>query len=115
METINRVNDIIRQQVDSVHETEEKYKEIFKAVELSVAALENLNVSEQKMEQKKGEILDTIQNLSAIAEENAASTEEASAAVIQQTDSMSEIVNAGRSLSSLAEELTNSVRKFKIK
>jgi methyl-accepting chemotaxis protein len=84
-------------------------------VEVSVKAIENLNISESNMEMKKAEILDTIQGLSAIAEENAASTEQASASVIQQATSMTQIVEASRSLSSLAEELTLSVSKFKIK
>ena len=115
VETIQRVNEIVKEQVQSVEETEAKYKEIFKAVEQSVEAIESLNVSEKNMEKKKAEILDTIQSLSAIAEENAASTEEASAAVTQQTGSMGQIVDASRSLSQLAEELSHSVSKFKIK
>jgi len=115
VETIHKVNEIISEQVDSVTDTEEKYKEIFKAVEQSVEAIENLNISEKNMEEKKGEILDTIQNLSAIAEENAASTEEASAAVTEQSTSMTQIVDASKSLSQLAEELTYSVSKFKVK
>ena len=101
VETIHKVNEIIKEQVNSVKETEDKYKEIFKAVEESVDAIENLNISEKNMEHKKTEILDTIQNLSAIAEENAASTEEASAAVTQQSNSMSQIVDASHSLSKL--------------
>ncbi len=63
---------------------------------------------------KKAEILDTIQSLSAIAEENAASTEEASAAVTEQSTSMGQIVDASRSLSKLADELTQAVSKFKV-
>lgn len=115
VETIHRVSAIIKEQVESVKFTEDKYQEIFKAVEVSVKAIENLNISESNMEMKKAEILDTIQGLSAIAEENAASTEQASASVIQQATSMTQIVEASRSLSSLAEELTLSVSKFKIK
>lgn len=115
VETIHRVNKIINEQVESVNETEKKYNEIFKAVEVAVDAIKNLNVSEENMETKKIEILNTIENLSAIAEENAASTEEASAAVHQQSQSMGQIVDSSRSLSELAEELSTSVSKFKVK
>jgi len=114
VDTINKVNSIIKEQVESVKETETKYLEISKAVDISVGAIDNLNISENNMESKKADILDTIQNLSAIAEENAASTEEASASVTEQNTSMSQIVEASKTLSSLAEELNSSVKKFKI-
>lgn len=115
VETINKVNNIINEQVNSVKNTELKFHEIFKAIELAVKTIENLNVSEGNMEMMKTEILDTIQNLSAIAEENAAATEEVSASVTEQTSSMNQIVDASSSLSSLAEELTRSISKFKVK
>lgn len=113
--TINKVNEIITDQVDAVKETEEKFIEISKAVDVSVDAIDNLNASEQNMERQKTEILDTIQSLSAIAEENAASTEEASASVTEQSASMRQIVDASSGLAKLSEELSNSISKFKIK
>jgi len=113
--TINHVNDIITDQVEAVKDTEDKFVDISKAVEISVQAIENLNVSEKNMESQKAEILDTIQSLSAIAEENAASTQEASAAVTQQSSSMRQIVDASGDLAKLSEELSNSVSRFKIK
>ncbi len=113
--TINHVNDIITDQVQAVKETEDKFVDISKAVEVSVHAIDNLNVSEKNMESQKAEILDTIQGLSAIAQENAASTEEASAAVTQQSESMRQIVDASGDLAKLSEELSNSVSRFKIK
>jgi len=114
VETIQHVNEIIKEQVESVNDTEAKYKEIFKAVEQAVEAIEELNTSEKDMETKKAEIMDTIQGLSAIAEENAASTEEVSASVLEQSSSMDEIVHASQDLSSLADDLTKSVSKFKV-
>lgn len=115
VDTINQVNKTISEQVDSVKETENKYMEISKAVDISVTSIDKLNLSEQNMETKKAEILDTIQSLSAIAEENAASTEEASATVIEQSTSMKGIVEASSGLSNLALKLSNSVSKFKVK
>lgn len=114
VETIKRVSQIIKEQVDYVQDTENKYKEISSAISVSTDAIGNLNKSEDVMEMKKAEILDTIQNLSAIAEENAAGTEEAAASVVEQSSAMNEIVNASGSLSELAEELNNSIKKFKL-
>lgn len=67
------------------------------------------------MESQKVEILHTIQGLSAIAEENTTSTEEVSAAVTQQSESMRQIVDASSDLAKLSEGLSNGVSKIKIK
>ncbi|WXR61037.1 methyl-accepting chemotaxis protein [Peptostreptococcaceae bacterium AGR-M142] len=114
VKTIAQVSDIINLQVQSVKDTEDKYKEIFDSVNDSVKAIENLNISEENMETKKQEIFDTIQDLSAIAEENASSTQEASASVIDQSRSMEEIVDESLNLSKLAQSLTKLIKKFKI-
>jgi methyl-accepting chemotaxis protein len=112
--TIERVTEIIEQQVNSVGDTEGKYREIFEAIKLSETAMKKLNASEKAMEKQKEDILDTIQNLSAIAEENAASTQQSSACVEEQTASMDEISSASQSLSDLANELNGAIGKFKI-
>jgi len=113
--TINKVNEIVADQVEAVSQTEEKFVEISKAVDITVDAIDNLNESEKSMEIQKTEIGDTLQSLSAIAEENAASTEEASAAVTEQSASMREIVSASSGLAKLSEELSNSVSRFKVR
>jgi len=114
VDSINDVNQIINEQVESVKLTETKYIEISNAVDISVDAMDNLNQSVYDMEHKKTEILDTIQGLSAIAEENAASTEEASAAVVEQSNMMTKIVDASTALSNLADDLNQSIKAFKI-
>ena len=52
-----------------------------------------------------GELIDIIQNLSALSQENAAGTEEASASVEEQTSSMEQIAEASEELAKLAEAL----------
>ncbi|MCH4886093.1 methyl-accepting chemotaxis protein [Acidaminobacter sp. JC074] len=113
--TINKVNEIVADQVKAVSETEGKFVEISKAVDITVDAIDNLNESEKSMEVQKSEIVDTLQGLSAIAEENAASTEEASASVTEQSASMRQIVEASGGLAKLSEELSNSVSRFKVR
>lgn len=65
------------------------------------------------MNSKKEEMIETMENLSAISEENAAGTEEASESVELQTTSIVEIANASESLAKLAEELQVEISKFK--
>ncbi|WP_165000294.1 methyl-accepting chemotaxis protein [Anaerophilus nitritogenes] len=113
-ETIQNVSMIIKDQGESVKNTENKYKEIAKAIKIAEEIVEELNFSGKEMEKKKSEIVETIQNLSAIAQQNAASTEEVTASVEEQTASMEEISNASEGLAKLAEELQKSITQFKI-
>ncbi|QZY55917.1 methyl-accepting chemotaxis protein [Crassaminicella profunda] len=112
--TMENVSGIVGKQVESVKDTEIKYKEIAHAIEVSEKAIEKLNVAGSEMENKKTEILDIIQSLSAIAQQNAAGTEEASASTEEQSASTEEIANASEGLSEIAQILQESISKFKI-
>ena len=114
VESMKVLDDIVKVQTVSVDDTNNKFAGIAEAVENMKNVLENLNDSGRQMAVKKDEIIGIIQNLSAISEENAASTEEASAAVEEQTASMSEIASASESLTKLAQEMKESVQRFKV-
>lgn len=105
---------IVEGQVESVTETEGKYKQIASAMENAERAVERMNVAVVEMEKKKTDVLDIIQSLSAIAEENAAGTEEASAATEEQSASIQEIASTSERLYELAQKLQDSISKFKI-
>jgi methyl-accepting chemotaxis protein len=62
---------------------------------------------------KKEDMIEMIENLSAISEEYAAATEEALAAVEMQTYSITEIADASESLANLASDLQIEISKFK--
>jgi len=114
VKTIERVLELIKMQIASVKNTEQKYKEIATAINSSEDVIAKLNISGKNMEQKKVEILDIIEGLAAVSEENASSTEEVSASTEEQTASVNEIANFSEELSSLAGILQQLVSKFKI-
>jgi len=64
------------------------------------------------MDKQKTELSGIMHSLAAIAQENAASSEEVASNVKEQTESMAEINNATNDLARLAEELRDSVTKF---
>ncbi|SNT07172.1 methyl-accepting chemotaxis protein [Anaerovirgula multivorans] len=111
--TMNEVGKIVTYQTESVEATNTKFEGISDAIERMQQVIADINRSGKGMEAKKNEIIDIIQNLSGISEENAAGTEEASASVEEQTASMEEISNASEALSKLAEEMQNSITKFR--
>lgn len=114
VETIEMMNAIILEQTDSVKNSKNSFMDIAQAIKTAEQSVEQINLSGQQMEEKKNKILDTIQNLSAIAEENSASTQQVMASIEEQSASVEEIANSSESLASLAENLQNIIRKFKI-
>ena len=111
--TMDRMKEIMSIQENSVQDTENRFKKISGSVEKSINKLETLNVSSIEMENKKNTMIDIMSTLSAIAEENAASTEEVASAVEEQTATISEVSNAVNNISDLSQDMKNSVGKFK--
>ncbi|WP_041720473.1 methyl-accepting chemotaxis protein [Alkaliphilus metalliredigens] len=113
VKTMQEVGKITKSQTESVELTNVKFKGIDDAIEDMKGIIAEINESGQSMEVKKDEIISIIENLSAISEENAAGTEEAAASVEQQTAAMEEIANGSDALARLAEEMQESIAKFK--
>lgn len=114
VKTIEEMSVLIQEQTQSVKQNKENYLAISDAIMLAEEAVQQLNLSGKEMEKMKGEILDSLQNLSAIAEENSASTQEVTASMEEQTASIEEIANASEGLASLAQSLQEIISKFKI-
>lgn len=104
---------IVKSQWENVNETEDKFKGIADSIDDIKATIAALNKGGQEMDIKKEDIIDMIENLSAISEENAARTQGAAAAVEEQTASTEEIANASMELSKQAELILGSIGRFK--
>jgi len=62
----------------------------------------------------KNVILNTMEGLSAIAEENSAATQEVTSSTIQQVSSIKAFTEACENLSNLAQDLQSTVSMFKM-
>lgn len=114
VKTMERVTTIAHDQSTSVLNNKEKYISISEAIQYSTNITNKLNISQEEMDKLKDEIIYTLQNLTAIAEENSASTQEASASMEQQSASIEEIAGASDGLAILAQELQAIINRFKI-
>lgn len=110
---MDKVSSIMKEQIDKVNDTGEKFKEISSAVESSTNIVKKLDESSYKIEKENSKITNVIENLSAIAQENAATTQEASASVETQTEAIQDISQASENLAHIATELQEEVSKFK--
>ncbi len=66
------------------------------------------------MNTDKENIMNSVESLSSISEENAASTQETSASLMQLDTNMESVVEQARDLQKIAEELTANVKYFKV-
>ncbi len=114
MDTIRKVTAISDKQTQSVKNTKEKYMLITKAMKEAEQAVYQLNASGEEMERMKIEILGTLENLSAIAEENSASTEEMSASIEEQSASVEEMASASEGLADMAQQLRAIIERFQV-
>lgn len=114
VKTMDKASVIVQDQMISLENTNTKFQGISEAIEAVRNVIDELNESTEIMMDKKSQIINVIENLSAISEENAASTEEVSASVEEQTASMIQISEASEELSKLADKMQESVSKFTI-
>lgn len=114
VKTMERISDISKEQTNSVINNKDKYMLIAEAMKDMEEAVKRLNVSGEEMDRMKSEILDTLQNLSAIAQENSASTQQVTASMEEQTASIEEIAAGSESLADLAQGLQSIIERFKI-
>ncbi|GAB6109729.1 methyl-accepting chemotaxis protein [Fusibacter bizertensis] len=111
--TIKENKAVVESQTLSVSKTNDKFIGISEIIDQMKNMIDEIRKSSSIMDNKKIEIVDVMENLSAISEENAAGTEQASASVQQQSSSMQEISASSEDLAKLAEEMQTIVSRFK--
>ncbi len=114
VKTIERLSAIAGEQTKSVVNSRDKYQLIANAMKETEDTVNYLNIAGEKMDSMKQQILASMENLSAIAEENAAATEQATASIEEQAASAEQISATSESLTELAKSLQELILRFKI-
>jgi len=103
---------VVSEQEESVTLTEKKYKEISDAMLTAETSAETLDKSANQMLERKNEVHQSVENLSAISEENAAATEEVSASMQEQSGINENLQASSEGLSEIASKLKTMIDKF---
>ncbi|GAB6108305.1 methyl-accepting chemotaxis protein [Fusibacter bizertensis] len=103
---------IVQEQDLSVALTLKAFQDIADAVKESGTFVDQIFKASNAMENNKNEVMLNIENLSNVAEQNATSTQEISAAIEEQTATAEEISNASSDLSQMAFDLQEEIKKF---
>ncbi len=114
VDKMNEAGAIVEEQDEQTKITRNKFNDIEEAVALSKEIAFRVQGESRSIDEKNNDIIGIIENLSAIAEENAATTQEASASVDAQTQSIEDVSSASRNLAKIASELQAEVAEFKI-
>jgi methyl-accepting chemotaxis protein len=112
--SIERIKSTSQEQQKSVTETIQKYRAIADSMQISKEAVQKLNASENDMEGAKNEILHMLQSLSAIAEQNAAGTQQAASFSEEQTAAAKTLSETSGKLTELAINLQTLIDRVKV-
>jgi methyl-accepting chemotaxis protein len=110
----NVVKEAVLIQATSVNETKDKYLAIVDTVDNISKEIKALDFVSKEMEQSRSHVMDVVTNLSAIAQENAACSEETSATTEEVLAAMTTINGVGEEVDNLVLELKTLIDKFNI-
>lgn len=102
------------EQNESVEQTRSKFEEITSTILQMEQKCNVLADSTKEMKESRKNIIDVINDLSALSEENAACMEEAAASVNLQNTSITKLATSGQEVAVLAEALNQEIAKFTI-
>lgn len=111
--TMDTVKEIIDQQSDNVDRTKNAFEELSVGIDDSISAVASISGKMKQMDDARKNVVETVSSLSAIAQENAASTEESSASVSSITTIADEIEESSGDLKNIAKELDNDMNMFR--
>ena len=111
--TMEQVQRIIDEQSQDVDRTGEVFRSVSDGIQESIDGINLIGQKVQQMDQARIAVVDTVSNLSAIAEENAASTQESSASVTSITGIADEMQISSEDMRKIAEDLDQRMAVFK--
>ncbi len=108
------VRDGVDQQYESVNNTKVKYVEIVDTIKIVEDEIESFKQINSGLEDNFGSIASLVENLSAISQENAATTEELSATADMIANSMGDIKSNSQSVHNMADDMHGLISTFTV-
>ena len=112
VQTMSKVMDKISVQNDKLSETSQMFNLLHNEIGTVADAIVQIRKQAEALEDKKNKVTSIVDGLAAIAEENAASTEETSASMLEFNEILSVCNKATGELRKLSEELAENTKHF---
>lgn len=114
VDTMNEVMEIMEVQNKNIRQMGQQFEQLFAAIDKSNRGIGNIADRTKSLDEARVNVVDIVQNLTAIAEENAAGTQETSASVTEVNDIVSQISENVNQLRRIAEELEHRMEVFRL-
>ena len=114
VETMEEVQKIMEEQSLKVNQTVEMFGKVREGIGSSITSVSNIAEKTKKLDEARVTVVDVVQNLTAIAEENAASTQETSTTVADVNSIILNISKDANDLDDIAIKLHEQVDLFTI-
>lgn len=113
VETMHQVKSVMLEQSVHVEETDRAFNQIASGVEESITGINSIANRTKELDDARVSVVDVVQNLTAIAEENAAGTEQTSASTSAVSAIVEDISGKSESLTQIAQELDEGISQFR--
>lgn len=112
--TMKEVKEIIEKQNENVEKTNTIFVEVKKGIDNSIEGVQAILERTKKMDEARVKVVDIVHSLSAIADENAASTQETSASATEVSSIMVNVSENAIQLKEIANSLDQGMNVFKL-
>lgn len=112
VDTMEDVKEVIEKQNENVMNTEGVFHEVKDGIDKSIDGIRAIAARTKKLDEARIRVVDVVQNLTAIAQENAASTEETSASAAEVGSIISSIAENAKQLNEIANEMEENIKLF---
>ncbi len=113
-ELTEAIKGAITNETNALEEMSESFDDMLSLLKETEEGNQQIVELVETMNSDKENILNSVESLSSISEENAASTQETSASLMQLDTNMESVVEQAQDLQKIAEELTANVKYFKV-
>lgn len=112
--TMNEVAEIIVEQNHKLQDTKEMFDSLNVEIDAVAMAITEIGEQTELLNQTKDAVMNIVDNLAAIAEENAANTEQTSISMVELNHIVKECSDSTGELVTLAGELVHNTKKFEL-
>ncbi|AGC67290.1 methyl-accepting chemotaxis sensory transducer [Thermoclostridium stercorarium subsp. stercorarium DSM 8532] len=115
IEVLEDLRKTSEEQILSVEQTRQAFKDIADAIYAIVGKFRSVNESVNKMQDDKDEVIQAIEHISSVSQETAAASEEMSATTDSQMKAFDELLETSKNLERLVFDLDERLKRYKIR
>lgn len=114
VEVMAEVQKIVDEQQEKLQQTKTQFDDVSNGIDLSKEETDGIKGQTIQCDSARSEVIDIITNLSAISEENAASTQQTTASMQELNTTINLLAEAAGHLTKLSEELDEGIKFFRL-